>query len=256
MDMTTDGGMPSVHGDEQFFRRAAWAMAGVIVAGFLLQLAAGRSSFGAPPLVHAHAIVFMGWVAIYVVQTQFATRGQTELHRRLGWISLGWIAAMIISGVAVTVAMVRRGGVPFFFRPAHFLIFDPATLIGFVALVAAAIALRRHTDWHRRLHLCAMATLLGPGFGRLLPMPLIQPWAWEASFAAGLIFPLAGVAADMRRTGRVHRAWLCGLAAMAATFALTEGLTYSSTGAAIYRAVTAGSPGADIAPFDFASPPR
>ena len=36
----------------------------VLVAGFSVQLALGRSSFAAPPLVHAQAVVFMGWVGI------------------------------------------------------------------------------------------------------------------------------------------------------------------------------------------------
>lgn len=52
--------------DDGFFRNAAFVMTAVIFAGFSLQLAAGRSSFSAPLLVHAHALVFMGWVVIYL----------------------------------------------------------------------------------------------------------------------------------------------------------------------------------------------
>jgi hypothetical protein len=51
------------------------AMALVLVAGFVLQLAMGRSSFGAPPVVHLHALVFMGWVAIVVAQAWLAAGG-------------------------------------------------------------------------------------------------------------------------------------------------------------------------------------
>lgn len=54
----------STAGDNGFFLRAAIAMAVVIVAGFSLQFAMGRSTFAAPLLVHAHAVVFMGWVTI------------------------------------------------------------------------------------------------------------------------------------------------------------------------------------------------
>ena len=97
--------------------------------------------------------------------------------------------------------------------------------------------------------------LMGPGFGRLLPMPLLQPWAWEASFALGLIFPLAGVVADVRRHGRVHPAWGCGLATMIGAFVLIEAVTYSAAGQALYRVVTADSPGAAVAPLEFPAPP-
>jgi hypothetical protein len=100
-----------------------------------------------------------------------------------------------------------------------------------------------------------MSLLLGPAFGRLLPLPLLQPWAWESAFAAGMLFPAAGVVADLSRSGRVHPAWRYGIGAMLACFVLTEAITYSPVGTALYRLVTAGSPGASVPPLDFAPPP-
>lgn len=237
--------------DERFFLRAAIAMTVVIVAGFSTQLAMGRSSFASPLLVHAHAFVFMGWVTLYLLQNIFVASGRMTLHRRLGWIGAGWIFAMLGLGIAVTVAMVRRGQVPFFFRPLQFLVFDPMTLFAFVGLTVAAVMLRRRTDWHRRLHYCGMSLLLGPGFGRLLPMPLLAPWAWEATLAASMIFPAVGVVADIRRTGQVHPAWRWGIGTMVAVLLLTEAVTYSPVGNTLYHAVTAGSPGAAVAPLEF-----
>ena len=241
--------------DEGFFLGGALAMAVVLVSGFSLQLAMGRSSFAAPLLVHAHAVVFMGWLVLYLLQNVFVATGRTALHRRLGWISVGWVAAMLVLGVMVTVAMLRRGGVPFFFRPLQFLVFDPVSLITFAGLTAAAILLRRQTDWHRRLHFCAMALLLGPGFGRLLPMPLLIPWAWEATVVVSLLFPLAGVVADWRRNGQVHPAWAWGIATILGASVLVEAITYSPVGLALYDAAVAGSPGAAVAPLAFPPPP-
>lgn len=251
----TDTRLAAGKPDDRFFVNSAFVMALVIVAGFSLQLAMGRSSFASPPLVHAHAVVFMGWVVIYLLQNVFAATGRTALHRRLGWLAAGWIVAMLVLGCMVTAAMVRRGHVPFFFRPLQFLVFDPVTLFAFAGLTVAAIVLRRRTDWHRRLHFCGMALLLGPGFGRLLPMPLLAPWAWEASLAACLIFPVVGMAADLRRAGRVHPAWGWGVAAMIGALLVTEAITYSPLGAALYKTVTAGSPGAGAPPLAFAPPP-
>jgi hypothetical protein len=247
---------PAVGGsDDRFFLNSAFVMALVIVAGFSLQLAMGRSSFASPPLVHAHAIVFMGWVVLYLLQNVFAATGRAALHRRLGWVACGWIVAMLVLGCLVTVAMVRRAQVPFFFQPLQFLVFDPVSLFTFAGLTAAAVVMRRRTDWHRRLHFCAMAVLLGPAFGRLLPMPLMSPWAWELAMGACAIFPLVGMAADQRRSGRVHAAWGWGLGAMAGCLVVTEAITYSPVGGALYAAVTAGSPGAAAAPLAFAPPP-
>ena len=242
-------------GDDRFFMVTALAMALVIVAGFSTQLAMGRSSFASPPLVHAHAIVFMGWVVLYVTQVALATSGSTALHRRLGWVGAGWIVAMVILGTAVTLAIVRRGQAPFFFQPLQFLVFDPLTVLAFAGLTIAAVRLRRRTDWHRRLHYCGMAMLLGPAFGRLLPMPLLAPWAWETTVAATLIFPAIGVTADIRRTGRAHPAWGWGIGTIVATLVIVEAITLSPVGDALYRSATAGSPGATVAPRAFPPPP-
>ena len=238
-----------------FFLWSAVVMTGFIIVGFSLQLAMGRSNFGAPLLVHAHAIVFMGWVAIYLAQNVFVATGNAAMHRRLGWIGAGWIGLMLIMGCAVTLAMVRGGRVPFFFQPQQFLVFDPMSLFGFALLTIAAIRLRRQTDWHRRLHFCAMALLLGPAFGRLLPMPLLIPWAFEASFAVTMLFPAAGVIADWRRDGRVHPAWGWGIGALVSTLVLVEAVAYSPVGNALYAAVTAGTPGAALPGRGFPPPP-
>jgi hypothetical protein len=178
-----------------------------------------------------------------------------HLHRKLGWIAAFWIIPMVVMGCLVTAVMARNGTVPFFFRPLQFLIFDPVTVFAFAGLTVAAVRLRRRTEWHRRLHFCGMSLLLGPAFGRLLPLPLLQPWAWEASFAACLLFPIAGIVADVRRSGRIHPAWHWGIATMLGVLVVTEAITYSPVGTSIYEAVTKGSPGASVAPLEFAPPP-
>jgi hypothetical protein len=197
----------------------------------------------------------MGWIMIYLLQNILVATDRIAIHRRLGWMAAGWMVPMIVLGFCVTLAMVRRGQVPFFFRPLHFIVFDPLSLLTFAGLTGSAIALRNHTEWHRRLHLCGMSMLMGPGFGRLMPMPLMQPWSWEATFAASMLFPIAGVVADLRRTGHVHPAWRWGIATMIGSFVLIEAITYSSVGLAIYHVVTAGSPGAAVPPLEFAQPP-
>lgn len=255
MATTIDRPVAARPGDERFFLVAAIAMTLVIVAGFSNQLAHGRSTFYSPPLVHAHAIIFMGWVAIYLTQNIAVAADRMAIHRRLGWLAAGWVIPMLVLGFGVTLAMVRRGQVPFFFRPLHFLVFDPVSLLTFAGLTGSAILLRHRTEWHRRLHLCGMTMLMGPGFGRLLPMPLLVPWSWEASFAAGMIFPLAGVVADLRRSGQAHPAWRWGISAMVTAFVLIEAITYSSVGQALYRGVTPDSPGASVPALEFPTPP-
>jgi hypothetical protein len=242
-------------GDERFFLRGAIVMTITAISGFLFFYLTGRSTFEAPLRVQLHAWVFMGWVGIYLLQNVFATTGRIHLHRLLGRVAAAWLAPMIVMGLIVTDTMVRAGHVPFVFKPLQFLVFDPVTLFVFVALIGAGVMMRRRTEWHRRLNFCAMAMLLMPAIARLLPLPLLMPWAWEAAFAATLLFPLAGAIADVRRSGRVHPAWEWGAAAMLAGFVLVEAITYSPAGTALYRMATAGSPGAAVAPLGFPPAP-
>ncbi len=240
---------------ERFALKLAIAMALTVVVGFSTQLAMGRSTFASPLRVHLHAVVFMGWVAIFLMQSYLATRGPLALHRKLGWLATGWVGLMIILGFVLTLTMVRNGTVPFFFVPQQFLIADPLTVLAFAALTAAAVINRKRTDWHARLHLSAMALLIAPAFGRLLPMPLLSPYAFEAAGTATLMFPLAGMIRDRRVMGRIHPAWFYGAAAIVGNIVLFDLIAYSPLGESLYQMVTAGSPGAAVPGLEFAAPP-
>lgn len=232
--------------EHRFFLTMAIVMAAVIVGGFATNLLLGRSSFALPLIYHVHAFVFFGWVAIYVTQNALIAGGAVHIHRRLGWLALAWVPAMVALGLAVTYHAVRTHGGPPFFDLNEFLIGNSFGLLCFAGLVAAAIMLRRRTDWHRRLMFCGMAVLTGPGFGRLLPTPLFIPWAWlVVALAVPLVLPLIGMIFDRRRTGRVHRAWLWGAGAMIAAYALAELVAYSPPGRALTEWVVAGTPGAE-----------
>lgn len=98
--------------------------------------------------------------------------------------------------------------------------------------------------------------LLAPALGRLLPMPLLQPLAWESAVAASMLFPIIAALSDRRRQGYVHPAWIWGISATLVSFALIEALTYSPLALTIYEAVTNGTPGAAVRPLDFAPPPE
>ena len=89
-----------------------------------------------------------------------------------------------------------------------------------------------------------MAAITGPGWGRMLPMPLLIPWAWWiAAFVFPSLFVIAGMIADRRSMGRVHPAYLCGLGAMFAGLLVADLIAYSPVGMAITHAVVTGTPG-------------
>ncbi len=241
--------------DRSFFRNLITAMAVILVAGFVVQLAMGRSSFGAPPIVHAHAIAFMGWVSITLAQVWLVAGGNMAAHRKLGYLAVAWSIGLLILGPLVTIATVQTARTPFFFQPQHFLVANPVSLIGFAGLFFAAIALRRRADWHARLHAGAFVMLMGPGFGRLLPMPFLPPYAFEIAGLTALIFPVIGIVRDWRVQGRPHPAWFWGIGVLLATTLLARVIGFSPVGEAIYAAVTAGGSLAGTDGLAFPPPP-
>ena len=240
-----------IRDDRGFFFVLAVAMAIVNVLGFGLQFAMGRSSFAAPAIVHLHALVFVGWIAFFVFQTWLVANGRVTRHRRLGWLGAGWAAVMIVVGISMTVVVVRGGRVPFFFLPGYFLVMNSLAVLTFAGLLWWGVKLRRRTDWHRRLVMAAMTAIMGPAFGRLLPAPLMMPYSAWGIFAGMMLFPLAGMIHDVRRHGRVHPAWWYAVAILVGMQVTMDLVTLTPLGADLYAIVTAGSPGAQIAPFAY-----
>ena len=245
-DMATIAQPTSVpeRGEERFFFKLAFAISAVLVAGFAFNLVMGRSTFAVPLVYHLHAVVFFGWIALFLTQTWLVASGNMALHRRLGWLSAIWVPLMVVMGLAITISVMRRTGGPFFFDANEFMISNPIGLATFAGLVALAVHKRRQTDWHRRLMIGAMVTITGPGFGRLLPSPLLVPWAWEIGNSVGLIFILAGMIRDKRHLGLVHPAWYVGLVATVGWIALGQAIAYTDWGVELTRSVMAGHPGA------------
>jgi hypothetical protein len=233
-------------GEARFFFTMACLMAASIVAGFAFNLVMGRSSFGMPWLVHFHAWVMMGWVALYLTQNTLIFRDNVALHRRLGWLSVIWLPAVLVMGLLITRFSLQTQGGPFFFDQNEFLFSNSAMLLLSVVLAATAITVRANTGWHRRLMYCSFAIITGPGIGRLTPNPLLEPYAWWiGAVGLPLIFPVVGMIADKRRYGRVHPAWFWGIGLVIGVQAVADLVAYSDWGVAFTKDFIAGTPGAE-----------
>jgi hypothetical protein len=200
--------------ERRFFLFMAIAFAITVVSGFGLWVTTGRSTFRSPWFVHVHAVTFMGWIAIYLTQNLLILRNDVVLHRRLGRLGAGWAAWMVLVGLALTPHSLSLGRqAPIFTHPV-FLAIDWGSIVIFGALVVAAIANVRRTDWHRRLLLCATAAVIAPAWGRLLGFfDAETPWS---NAAALLCYVLAAMIGDLAIRGRVHPAYYWGAAAIAA----------------------------------------
>lgn len=229
----------------RFFAIMAFLMSATIIAGFSLNLAMGRSSFDAPWFLHAHGLIFLGWIGLYLAQHVTIASGNIALHRRLGQLAYLWVPLMVAAGMMIIVVVARTTGGPFFFAMNEFFVSNLVALLTFGGLALWALRAQRYSGWHRRLMLVAMSILTGPGLGRLLPTPLFMPNAWTILICLTFIFPLIGMAYDLRRDGRVHPAYWWGMGINVGLFVLSMLLAYSPVGYAFTEWLTAGTPGGE-----------
>ena len=134
-------------------------------------------------LVAAHGGLFFLWLLVFLGQTLLIRQGSYRTHRRLGTASALLAATMVLVGYATTIAMTRRG---FDFSgdldlsqdplgPINQMIFPLLDIAEFALLVGAGYALRRRSDYHKRLMLFATLALLPAPFAHFIGhIPLLK----------------------------------------------------------------------------------
>ena len=154
--------------ERSFFMAMAVVLALTVLTGFGLFIAVGISSFGAPWWVHVHAVSFMSWIALYLAQNWQVWRGSIDAHRRLGRIGAVLAVWLVVVGLVLTPVTLAVHRSPPFFTPAQFLALDWVNVAVFAALIGTGLVMRRRSDWHRRLMLCATICVIAPAIGRIL----------------------------------------------------------------------------------------
>lgn len=192
---------------ELFWHRMAIGLAIFIVFGFLqFALRGFVDPVAAPFWVHVHGVAMLAWLALLIAQPTFVSRDNLVRHRQLGRI--GGLLALFITclGVFTGIASLILNRFPPFFTPPYFLALTVTESLVFGMMVAWAIRRRRATDWHRRLMIGATIILLEPALGRLLPIPIMGPWA-EPAVALCQLAVVAMIATyDRRSRGAIHPA--------------------------------------------------
>lgn len=194
--------------DQRFFTRMAIGMAAFIVFGFAQWALRGFVSPATTPIwVHLHGVAMLSWLALLISQNLLVGAGNIALHRKLGWLGLALV--LIIAGLGMFTGRMalELHRVPPFFTNAYFLALTHVEALVFPLMVGAGIAMRRQTQWHRRLMLGATIIVLEPAIGRLLPAPLLGA-ALTQMIGVGLQLGVVAIIArhDLRQTGAIHPA--------------------------------------------------
>jgi hypothetical protein len=179
-----------------------------------------RWLFRTPPLpflLHVHAFVMSGWVALLVVQSLLISTNRVSYHRRIGIVGAGWALLVFFVGITTTVnASIREVRAHSPLMPMQLAIsgLEVVQMLFFAAYVSLAIYWRRRSDFHKRLMLLTIACMLPSVLARL-PFEFIS----NTIILAGLDVFIVGCATfDAIRNRRLHPVFIWGGGSFIAAF--------------------------------------
>ena len=223
-----------------FYLIMALLMAAVFLAGFSQTVPGDLAAPGFPLLLGVHGAVFTSWVILFIAQPSLVVAGDVKRHMQLGLIGAGLAAAMVVMGISATVFSIAHNRVPSFFPKGVFLVMNGLGILVFGGLVAAAIAMRGRPEWHKRLMLCATASILGPGLGRFLPMDSFGAIAPLVLFGVNDLILLAGPVADLAVRRRIHPAYYWAVGAVVIMQIVIGPLAFAPPTQALVHAIQGG----------------
>lgn len=202
-----------------------------MIAGFGVDIPSVLKFVPPPPrIIWVHGAVFTMWMVLLTAQVLLVLGNRVLWHRKLGWFAVFWAGLMAVMGpwaaIAVQVATLHTK-----FADPPFLALNLVDIVGFLALLAWGIALRKNPAAHRRMMILSTVALADPGFSRLIgwlwPIepPNIFDWFLYV-FYGNILLVILMAAWDWWR-GRLIRSFVIGAAALLASEVLCAFLYFS-----------------------------
>ncbi len=218
---------------ERFYVRMAAICLVVAVIGFIptYWIPLFQGTLEVAPIAHLHAVLFFGWMSLFVWQTSLVAGGKVARHREIGLLGVSLATGMVLVGLGMAINSMKlreAAGVGEVAR--GFSTVSVTGILMFAVLLAIAVANTRKPEIHKRLMLVASASILQAAVGRWFAMLLAPPRPEGAvgltplppiavTVMPGLLVDLLIVAAmvhDRKTRGSVHPVyWAAGGAVLA-----------------------------------------
>ena len=214
-----------VRSDDIYFSAMSVIMLLVVVAGFAPTYFLHGAVFATLPslLVHVHGAAFSCWMILSVVQPLLIANRTVRLHRTLGYGGAALAVCMVVLGIMVDTAAVRRGAVPAIFTTPHFILLNDMGVTLFGILVGCAVWQRRNSPVHKRLMLIATIGIMPPASTRIaliVHLPFIAGAVLYALLLSVIVYDVA-----VRR--RPYMVTVITCLATAAIFPISKVLSYA-----------------------------
>ena len=167
----------------------------------------------APLLLHVHGVIYIGWMALLILQVTLAARGQIRTHRAVGTFGIGygvlvWIVGVIVSFMAP--AFNVNSGEWTVDQAAAFMPIPLGDMVLFGGFFLAAVLYRSKPELHKRLMLLATMAILFAAAFRLQNAGVSRPAAivvWYVPLVIMMVY-------DLVQRGRIHVLYWIGAVVM------------------------------------------
>jgi hypothetical protein len=164
-------------------------------------------------ILHFHGAIYAGWMALLIVQSALAARGNLRMHRSLGTFGIGYGGFVLLLGLLVSFvapAMHVTAGEWSIDEAAAFLPIPLIDMVLFGGLFIAAVIYRGKPETHKRLMLLATVALLFAAAFRLNAAGV----PFQIALALWYLPVILAIGYDYRTRRHVHPVYWIGLAAM------------------------------------------
>jgi hypothetical protein len=200
-------------------------IAAIVAAGF------SRSFYGTfvggvmhPWIIHVHAAVYVGWLALLIAQTVLAARGRIALHRKVGRFGIAYGVLVFALGLIVAVAMPvinAHAGLWDTARAEQFLAIPLGDMVLYGSFFGAAVAYRSRPEIHKRLIVLTAVAIMFAAVGRAATnagVLIDDPDAFSSTALRLALWyspVIVAMAHDLVTRRRIHSVYWIGVAAMA-----------------------------------------
>ena len=161
-------------------------------------------------ILKVHAIVFLSWMVVYLVQCILVVRRKTPFHKRVGSASMYLGGLMFVLGISVSVLLVRRfleEGLVSGVGAGVWKAAEPFLDISqFAILISLGFLNRKTSAIHKRYMLLTTVSVLPAATARM--GYLLGSWSMELMF---LLFTILILFHDWKVHGKILRANVVGL---------------------------------------------
>lgn len=167
-------------------------------------------------IIHVHAAVYVGWLALFVLQCGVVAAGNIQLHRRIGSAGLVYGVVVVAVGLFTAIARFRaalaEGGIE---AVEHSALAPLTDMVVFSAFFGAAAWYRKQPELHKRLMIVAASTILVPSLARMTGTFGYEPALRHTVLLALWLAPvLLAMGYDLYRRRLVHPVYVIGTAAI------------------------------------------